>query len=351
MSTATETQDTALDKYQVNSALAPDMAEVTALAQRIKKTVPGMDKLSDWHAVAAAQYALMTGANLVRGEMYAYEDKRGNLQMVEGYKLLVRWAKAKCDYSEWFEPYDTDKGIGFTCFVLRQDKIKLLDVLSRTMPDKALDIATTSSTGIVRHNEMGREPPTGWTWEQVAKKRALKNALNLAYGMPSPDELAAETWQVEDVTTIPKDWDEVREGAGKEEKKLTAKYNANRRAHLRAQATQTAEQVREEAAVAVEELFDFGADADQEPPADYGDVLNGDMDDLVPPDDGPVSHKWTAQEYADLIDWTRAKTIDDSDVLVALGVAKVSEFPGDFGEAQAQINQWITTDAQAEVPQ
>jgi len=244
--TAEETRK-ALEVYQVDSAMTPDMGQVTAYAKRIKKTIPGTKDLTDWGAVALANYGLATGANLARGELYGYEDSHG-LHITEGYKLLVRWAKSKCDYSEWFEPYDTDKGIGFTCYILRKDKLDLLELLLKRGMDNAMDIVTTSATGIVRTQEMGKPAPNGWDWEQVAKKRALKNALNIAYGMPSPEELAAETWQVDEVATIDQDWEDTPETATPQERKATAKYNAKRRKFLREQSTKTADQLKAEAA-------------------------------------------------------------------------------------------------------
>jgi hypothetical protein len=51
-------------------------------------------------------------------------------------------------------------------------------------------------------------PPKGWTWQQVAKKRALKNTLNLSHGAPSPREIAAESWIIGGTKTTPADWDE-----------------------------------------------------------------------------------------------------------------------------------------------
>jgi hypothetical protein len=46
------------------------------------------------------------------------------------------------------------------------------------------------------------DPPVGWTWEQVARKRAL----NLSHGAPSPREIAARSWRIGDTDTIPDDW-------------------------------------------------------------------------------------------------------------------------------------------------
>jgi hypothetical protein len=72
--------------------------DVAALARRIKTLMPGGDKLSLAQAMAAAQYAILLDANIYRGEVYAWVDKRGQLVLEDGYKLLVRWAKDHCNY-------------------------------------------------------------------------------------------------------------------------------------------------------------------------------------------------------------------------------------------------------------
>jgi hypothetical protein len=333
----------ALEVYQVDSAMTPDMKDVVAYSKRIKHTIPGTKDLSDWGAIAYAEYGLATGANLARGELYAYEDRKG-LHITEGYKLLVRWAKAKCEYSELFKPYDTDKGLGFKCYILRQDKVPLLQMLSDMMDkEQAFEMATSSAVGIVRTQELNGPPPNGWDWEQVAKKRALKNALNLAYGMPSPDELAAETWKVEDVTTIPTDWGGMHDDASPEEKRLNAKYNAKRRRNLREQATMTADEIKAESETIVDELFDYGV---AEPPPE---VENGHFEEPPPDDAEAPPHVWTREEATRLFNKTRNEyVIKDDDTLAALGVSQISDYPGDYDAALARIDVWVAAQAQAE---
>lgn len=243
--------------------------DIAALGARIRAMMPGGEKLTNQQAMAAAQYALTLGANPFRGEIYAYED-RGQLQIVEGYKLLVRWAKAKCDYSEWYMPLENlDEGdIGFTCYILRKDKHELLQTfLDRGMElDRAMDIVTVSAGGVVRADEMiySRDskwhkrgdplgPPTGWTWEDVAKKRALKNALNKSHGVPSLADIARESWNVHGIETQPEDWQDVHAGMLPAEAEATAEYNAKlRQMHER-------EPTVANAAEAVDDLFGDGA--------------------------------------------------------------------------------------------
>lgn len=217
-----------------------DRMQVAALGKRIKQMVPGAEKLSDIHAMAWAQYCLLTDTNPFRGESYAWEDDEGKLHIDDGYKVLVRWARRQCPYSETFEPLDgiAAGDIGYRCYILRkdlQDTLRLFVSLGATF-DEAYKKVATSAVGVVTHSEMHypksgnlKPAPRGWTWDQVARKRALKNTLNLAYGMPSPRELASESWLVGDVKTEPEDW-ENSHYVRSTEQEVEAAYNAQVRA-------------------------------------------------------------------------------------------------------------------------
>ena len=210
------------------------MADLAAMGRRLKKTLPGGDKLQPWEAIGVAQYAQMQGANPWRGEIYGYSDKHG-FHLVEGYKLLVRWAKAKCDYAEWFDPMPEDKlpgpgDIGYTVHILRDDKQHLLDTLLKhgMEVDRVMDIVTTSASGVVRKQEQSDYPPSGWTWHDVAKKRALKNGLNKSHGAPSAAEIARESWVVNGVETKPEDWGGAADRPA-QDRELEAEYKARAR--------------------------------------------------------------------------------------------------------------------------
>jgi len=211
--------------------------EINALAQRLQTMMPG--DLSRTEALALVQYSAALDANPFRGEIYAYEH-RGKLVIVDGYKLLVRWARRQCNFFDRYERLKGDglpKGtIGYRCHVLRDDARPMLQMLieAGAQWDQAFAIVAQSAVGIVRPNELTNSkgqpisPPKGWTWEQVARKRALKNAINVAYGAPSPREIARETWMVGNVETAPQDWpDDV--DVLPIERELTAAYNANQR--------------------------------------------------------------------------------------------------------------------------
>jgi len=193
-----------------------DRADVREMSIRVRKFMPGGDKLSDAEALILAQYALTMDANPFRGEVYAYVDKRGQLCLVEGYKLLVRWCKRQGDYLERYEPISglPDGDVGFRCWIFPLNRTSTVQQFVKMGADfkTAYELASTWADGVVRKMEkFARDghaisPPAGWTWEQTARKRALKAALRLAYGAPSPREIARETWMVADTQTQPDDW-------------------------------------------------------------------------------------------------------------------------------------------------
>lgn len=206
-----------------------DEEEIKRLANRLKETVPMLAKLKKpENVISAAQYAVLTGANIVRGEMYAYEDWDDNLQIVDGYKMLVRWARRQCNFYEKYVPFTqeqrgsaglSDKAFAYTCHILREDSVEALERLVQAGVPDAYEIVAHSAVGIVDESDFvvqgGKNrgkyirPPKGWTWDQVARKRALKNTLNIAYGMPSPREIAQESLMVGNIETRIEDWEDV----------------------------------------------------------------------------------------------------------------------------------------------
>jgi len=213
MTENTQTEPQAADLQLVEYGSRNNIA---ALSRRIKSMLPGGDKMSAPQAMALAQYAISLNANPFRGEIYGFVSK-GQFVLVDGYKLLVRWAKRQAPYSERYDPLPDlpDGDIGFTCWILRDDARATLYDLVKAGADfqTAFEIAATSAIGVVtKRDRTGRngpiDPPKGWTWEEVARKRALKNALNRSHGAPSPREIARESWMVGQTETIPSDWQE-----------------------------------------------------------------------------------------------------------------------------------------------
>lgn len=209
--------------------------EIAALADRFSTMLPNAKDLNRNQILAAAQYCRLMDLNPFRGEVYFFPGKGGNLAVVDGYKALTRWAADKAEYSDWYESLPLDEGevYKYRCWVLRDDRkvhIKEWVEMGATFQE-AREMAAHYADGVVTKSDTmtrdGRpkDPPTGWTWDQVARKRALKNALNLSHGAPSPREMAELSWKVNGTQTIPDDWD------GTEE--LSA-YEAERLAELRA---------------------------------------------------------------------------------------------------------------------
>lgn len=210
--------------------------DILALARRIQTMMPGGDKLTLHQAMAAAQYSILVDANIFRGEIYAFSDRKGKLVLMDGYKILVRWAKRGCNYSEKWEhltnPELPTDAIGYRCWILREDAQPLLrDMIKAGATWKeAFEIAATCAIGVVKKSERLIAPPKGWTWDQRARIRALKNALNLSHGAPSPREIAAESWMVGDTPTIPSDWAECTPEMGQEGAARLARLTADERA-------------------------------------------------------------------------------------------------------------------------
>jgi hypothetical protein len=238
-----------LVKYgQADVSLYHSEEEVHALAIRIKDTVPGANKLTDSHAIAFAQYALITGANPFRGEVYAWEGSDGELIINDGYKLLSRWAHNKEPYSQRFGQYDgklEDGDIGAVCYIVVASQYDLLARLTEIYArdpnlsgdpyDKAFKTIATKAVGVVTSKDMVSKrgypinPPKGWTWEQRAETRALKNCLNRSHGMPSMREIAQESYNVDGVQTIPEDWRDATRQMSIPEMESTAVWRAQAR--------------------------------------------------------------------------------------------------------------------------
>jgi len=216
--------------------------EVKEMANRIRRFIPGGKDLNDQQCLAFAQYARITDANPIRGEIYAWDSKgdgTGDLVMCDGYKLLTRWANKQAPFSQWYEDVETEKGdIGKKCFILRLDQKPLLQTLIQAGAPwrEAVDMIATTAVGIVTKSDMFSKkyktaisPPKGWTWAQVAEKRALKNALNRSHGMPSPGDIARESWMVGDTATIASDWEECTPEQSPEERARLAAMHARAR--------------------------------------------------------------------------------------------------------------------------
>jgi hypothetical protein len=202
--------------------LAGNKEDLIETGHQLKALLPGGDKLTDNQAISVGNYAQLTKANPFRGEIYGYTDKNGKLIIVDGYKLLIRWAKSISDYDEDYGDRlpvgaeDIAEGdIGYRLTIMRHDKkkgIKEYVDMGATFKE-AFDLVANRAVGVVRKSETWNSyknkaipPPKGWTWDEVARKRALKNVLNRAYAMPSIEELVKLNWDVDGQETVAEDW-------------------------------------------------------------------------------------------------------------------------------------------------
>lgn len=262
--------------------------KVAVMGKRIKALLPGGENLTDNQAMALAQYSIVMDANPYRGEIYGWVDNKGQFHLTDGYKLLVRWAKRQCAYVEKYERFTeglSSGDIGYRCLILRQDSRPFLSEMVRAGAtfQEAFEIAATEGRGMIAKGEQHGYPPKGWTWEDVARKRALKNALNLAFGAPSPREIARESWIVDDVETQPEDWRDATPEMSQAEREAHAEWRARARITRDQSPEMPAETI-------IDELFD-------EPPPDYDEpeYIFPDNGEVIAPEHWrqlPIPHSW-----------------------------------------------------------
>jgi len=208
-------------------------AEVGALADRLATMLPNAKDLTKNEILTAAQYCRLMDLNPFRGEVYFYKN-RGQLCVVDGYKALTRWARNQAPYSERYEQLPVEDGqiVHVRCWIVRDDRRAIIGEYRKMGATfkEAFEMVAVYADGIVTEAESSkREPPAGWDWDQVARKRALKNAINLSHGAPSPREIAELSWQTNGgVQTIPEDWDGAEELGAHEAERL-AELNAQHR--------------------------------------------------------------------------------------------------------------------------
>lgn len=180
-----------------------DSEEINAIAKRLKVMLPNGQNLTNEQAYAAAQYAKLSGLDPFASGFFAMPG--GGI--TQHYAILVNWAQQKAPYSDKYMPLSAeeretegitgDDTIAWKCYVLKRDDAQTLGTyISAGMPfTDALDFVAAKGIGFVtandRKNKYGKaiDPPKNWTWETVAKKRALRQALSFSHGKPSVDEL------------------------------------------------------------------------------------------------------------------------------------------------------------------
>lgn len=225
-----------------------DREEVKEFAKRIQVMLPNGKEFNANEALLIAQYCLTMDLNPFRGEAYPYKDKRGKVVMVDGYKALSRWARQSAPYTDRYENIVAGDGelTHARCWILRDDRKEMIREFIGLGANfaQAYEMAATYADGVVTVQESkAKDPPAGWTWDQVARKRALKNALNLTHGAPSPSEMARLSWEVNGHATVLDDW-QGTETMSPAEAEALAEMRARGREHERQWQAMTPEEQR-----------------------------------------------------------------------------------------------------------
>ena len=183
-----------------------------------------MDNMDNYEydsVVAALPQRVRTSLHILemRGDIIIRPGDEFNKPRIgPGYKNLVRWARKQCGYTTRLSNDDVSGNIVVRCQLMRNDALPLFNafVAAGADFDAAYTTAAVQSVGIVTADEQQRtidahsgkvnEPPTGWDWRQVAQKRAITNAISLAYGQPTLDEMLAEASLADGEETIESDW-------------------------------------------------------------------------------------------------------------------------------------------------
>ena len=219
-----------------------DKAEIGLQIKQISTSVD--PKTSPINAFYYGVYCANTGANIVRGEVSAWEDNDGRLVIHEGYKLYIKWAEYKYPdgihiRTRKLDPIDYGehpKSIIMECTILpSKDWSKMMDLIHAGMDaEEAFRFVGMSDIGVVHHDEIYRVkywsnqhnkyidiPEEKWaknnankstTWEWKAEKRALSHAIRKLCGEPTQKFKAQQAYDVDGIQTELGDWVDVTGG-------------------------------------------------------------------------------------------------------------------------------------------
>lgn len=186
----------------VTPELWGDREEVAAISRRLRTMLPNGARMTTEQAMAAAQYAKLTGLDPFTGGFYILPE--GGI--ADNYKVLTAWAQNREPFTEKYFPLTneerTEEGMtdaveAWKCYIVKRSQQPLMVQMLQLGLSvvEVLGLIATKGIGMVEQTDMvtktgqKRNPPKGWTWVGVAKKRALKNAIGFAYGMPTIPEL------------------------------------------------------------------------------------------------------------------------------------------------------------------
>ena len=235
--TQTETEPTATGPQNTpaNVLLYGSQDEIRELARRLRQFLPNTKKMTDNEVLGFAQYCIATGLNPYRREVHGW-DFKGELITHEHYKLIVRWARSQEPFSATHKVELADNGdLIATCYLVRDSSRQaMIAMLHAGVPyADALALATVEGHAILRKEEtLKKDPPKGKDWPWIARKRALVDAIAQAYGMPSGQELSAQSWIVNGTKTIQADYENANGNMLLAEIEAEAEYSARERKRL-----------------------------------------------------------------------------------------------------------------------
>jgi len=219
-----------------------DKSEITDMVNRIKTIVPGGDAMTVAQITVIAQESILY--RTVPGRDVHYFLSRGNLQRVYDYKYLKNFANFKeqllsgeqsATIEEQFRPLTEQEKIthgiepdciaalctiktprerrAFAAEVKQYLEMGFDNDLAIKLAKETYGEIGTSAVGVIDPNELDRngkksEPPTGWSFMQLAEKLAFKNAINRKYGIPAADEMQALAYSMAQ-RAVPNDWKNV----------------------------------------------------------------------------------------------------------------------------------------------
>jgi hypothetical protein len=183
-------------------------SDVELLGERVKKFLPGGDKMSPEEALGFAQICIAQNLNPFAREVW-WIPGRGPCTGIEGHRKMARkegpyTAQPRMMTGEEREQHELrDKDIGAVCELYRPDQLMAAVRVNEAAGKIVIPIKPVLGIGIKRFDEKNSYTPNGRSPLWVAEKRAEADALRKAFDMPDIGYADAP------VTEIPPEWDVV----------------------------------------------------------------------------------------------------------------------------------------------
>lgn len=213
-------QQSALDVYGRGQ-------EIEELALRLKKYLPGGDKLSGEEALAISQLALAYGLNPFNGEVWGLKGRDGKfVGTMVGIKGLRKAARKQANYWTRFERLNDQEKIAlglnakdviaYRCLLYRTDlMLEAANVIGMMVKAGIKDAADRLSyEPFVGFGICTLSESTRMSKEIAARKRAEADALKQAFDLPFGSESDGER-----IGYVDGEWEEVQPRMAEEERK------------------------------------------------------------------------------------------------------------------------------------